>query len=60
MPLGRDGETKEDLLMWFKRHGWPIYNCGLKKLTAQELDILISNITEYGREAERRGEQVRQ
>lgn len=51
--LGRNGETKADVLGWFQRRGFwtrktdQIFQI-LNKLDARELDLLAGQITHYG------------
>lgn len=47
-PKGRDGETREEMLGWFRRRGFSTSNLeALAKLNAAELDLLAGGITHY-------------
>ncbi len=54
--LGRDGETKADMLAWFRRRGFWKQNhdpllTALCQLNAAELDLLAGAVTAYGNAA---------
>jgi hypothetical protein len=60
--LGRDGETKADMLAWFKSRGfWSTPNDAvftvLCQLAAYQLDLLAGAVTHYGLTKFHEGEQ---